>query len=127
VWTPVNPGPAVQDSTRSVPSPPVYTVPAPPAVVPVPGTNVYFIPDIDVDILFYHGHWYRSYGGNWYRSSSYNGPWGYMPVGHIPHALLSLPPGYRRVPPRNHPIPHADLQRNWERWEREPPRNGPPR
>lgn len=43
--------------------PPVYPFSAPPEVVVIPGTYVYFVPGINVDILFYHGHWYRPFGG----------------------------------------------------------------
>jgi hypothetical protein len=97
--------------------PPPYAFPAAPEVVPVPGTYVYFVPDIGVDILFYHGYWYRPYRGYWYRALSYNGPWLFYP--RVPHALIALPPGYQRLPPGYRRIPHADLQRNWARWERE--------
>ena len=99
--------------------PPPYAAPTPPDVVPVPGTYVYFVPNIGVDILFYHGYWYRPFEGRWYRGLSYNGPWVYLPSRRVPHVLITLPPGYRRLPPGYHPVPHAELQRNWERWERE--------
>jgi hypothetical protein len=32
---------------------------APPDVVVIPGTNVYMVPDIDADVLFYQGYWWR--------------------------------------------------------------------
>ena len=99
------------------PPPSPYAFPAAPDVVPVPGTYVYFVPNIGVDILFYHGYWYRSYGGRWYRGLSYNGPWAFFP--RVPHALIALPRDWRRLPPGYRPIPHADLQRNWARWEHE--------
>jgi len=101
------------------PPPSPYAFPAAPEVVPVPGSYVYFVPNIGVDILFYHGYWYRPYRGYWYRALSYNGPWVYLPSRSVPHVLITLPPGYRKLPPGYHPIPHAELQRNWERWERE--------
>ncbi len=100
-------------------APPPYAISAPPEVVPIPGTYVYFVPGIGVDILFYHGYWYRPYGGRWYRAPSYGGPWVYLSPRRVPHVLITLPPGYRRLPPGYHPIPHAELQRNWQRWERE--------
>ncbi|MGD0235712.1 MAG: hypothetical protein ABSC55_14400 [Syntrophorhabdales bacterium] len=100
-------------------APPPYAISAPPEVAPIPGTYVYFVPGIGVDILFYHGYWYRPYGGRWYRAPSYGGPWVYLSPRRVPHVLMTLPPGYRRLPPGYHPIPHAELQRNWQRWERE--------
>jgi len=77
--------------------PPAYVVPAPPPVVVIPGSYVYLVPGIDVDILFYHGYWWRPYQGHWYRSKSYNGPWGYYK--NVPRAIMALPPDYRRMPP----------------------------
>jgi hypothetical protein len=34
--------------------PPPYVVPGPPQVIAIPGTYVYLVPSIAVDILFYH-------------------------------------------------------------------------
>lgn len=100
------------------PLPPLF-VPAPPPVILVPGSYVYFAPDVDVDILFFHGYWYRPYGGRWYRSSFYNGPWGFVPARRVPRALINLPPGYRNVPPGHERIPYGQLKGNWRSWEKE--------
>ena len=51
---------------------------APPAVVVIPGTYVYMVPDIDVDVLFFQGYWWRPYEGHWYRSRDYKGRWRYV-------------------------------------------------
>ncbi len=99
--------------------PPVYRFAAPPRVVVIPGTYVYTVPDVDVDILFFSGYWYRPYEGHWFRARSYNGPWAYCPDPRVPRALLSLPPDYHHVPPGYRRIPHRDFKRNWGRWERE--------
>jgi hypothetical protein len=98
---------------------PVYVAPAPPPVVVVPNSYVYYVPEIDVDILFYHGYWYRPHEGHWFRSRSYNGPWGHLAPHRVPAALVSLPPGYRHAPPGHQRIPHGKLKKNWSRWERE--------
>jgi hypothetical protein len=34
--------------------PPQYAIPSPPQVIAIPGTYVYLVPSIAVDILFYH-------------------------------------------------------------------------
>jgi hypothetical protein len=99
--------------------PPPYAFAAPPAVVPIPGTYAYFVPGIGVDVLFYQGYWYRPFRGRWYGAQFYNGPWIYVPGPRVPRVLFSLPPGWRRVPRGYRPIPHAELQRNWQRWGRE--------
>jgi hypothetical protein len=103
----------------SIGLPPPFVIQAPPPVVVIPGTYVYLVPGIDVDILFYHGYWYRPYEGRWYWASSYNGPWGYLDIGRVPRALITLPPDYRRVPPGYRHIPYAEFRSNWGRWERE--------
>ncbi len=99
--------------------PPPYAFAAPPDVVPIQGTGAYFVPGIGVDVLFYQGYWYRSFRGRWYGAPSYNGPWMYVAGPRVPRVFFSLPVGWRRVPPGYRPIPHAELNRNWQKWERE--------
>jgi len=97
--------------------PPAYAFPAPPEVVPVPGTYAYMVPGINVDIFFYQGYWYRPFRGRWFMATAYNGPWVFTRA--VPPVLLRLPPGYRRLALRYRPIPHAELMRSWRGWERE--------
>jgi hypothetical protein len=101
-----------------IPPPPPFLIPAPPPVVVIPRTYVYAVPEIEVDILFYHGHWYRPHEGRWYRSRSYNGPWAYLPPRSVPRPLIELPPDHHRIPPGYRRIPHRDLKNNWSGWER---------
>ncbi len=112
-------GSAGPQASVNVPPPSEYTFPAPPQVAVIPGTYVYVVSDIDVDILFYHGYWYRPNGGRWYWGRSYNGPWFYLAPARVPRVMLELPPGYRRLPPGYHRIPYGQLHGNWEKWERE--------
>ena len=114
-WVPANPPPGEFVAT----APPAYEIAAPPDMVLIPGTYVYFVPGIEADILFYHGLWYRHFRGRWWEARFYNGPWAFTPGPRVPRALIALPPGWRRIPPGYRPIPHAELQRNWARWERE--------
>jgi hypothetical protein len=99
--------------------PPVYRIPAPPPVVVIPGTYVYAVPDIGVDILFYQGYWYRPHEGHWFRARSYNGPWVYAAPRFVPPAIIELPPDYRRVPPGYRRIPYGQFKKNWTGWERD--------
>ncbi len=96
---------------------PGLVVSAPPALIMVPGTSVYFAPDLDVDVFFFHGYWYRPHGGYWYMSADYRGPWGYIGVGRVPPVLLNLSPYYRRVPPGYGRMPYGTVMRNWRTWE----------
>lgn len=97
--------------------PPAVVIPAPPSVVVIPGTYVYFAPEIQAEILFYHGYWYRPYQGRWHRATGYNGPWSYIEPARVPAALVHLPPNYRHVPPGHQRIPHGQLKKNWKTWE----------
>jgi len=63
---------------------------APPDLVVIPGTYVYIVPDIDVDVLYFQGYWWRPYKGYWYRSQDYKGKWIYVEPGRIPNGLRSL-------------------------------------
>jgi len=98
--------------------PPPVVIQAPPPMAVIPGTYVYIAPNVGVDILFYHGHWYRPHEGRWFSSPSYNGPWTYVAPAGVPRPILELPPGYRRLPPGRR-IPFDHVKGNWEKWERE--------
>ena len=102
----------------NIPLPP-FVFPAPPPVFVVPGTYVYAVPDIEIDVLFYQGYWYRPYRDYWYRSRSYNGPWRHIDRKRIPGALFKLPPDYRHIPPDHQRIPYGQMKKNWRTWERD--------
>ncbi len=101
----------------SIPPPPVFVFSAPPEVVVIPGTYVYYCPDVDFDIFFYGGYWFRPYEGYWYRSVSYGGPWVY--IERPPSVLVSLPHDYRIVTRGFRHIPYGELHRNWQVWQRD--------
>jgi len=96
---------------------PAFVFHAPPPVVVIPGTYAYVVPDVDIDIVFFQGYWYRPYRDHWYRSASYNGPW--RVHDRVPGELHSLPPDYRHVPPGHQRIPYGQLKKNWRGWEKE--------
>ena len=98
---------------------PTVVIPAPPAVIVIAGTYIYFVPDVQADILFYRGYWYRPHQGHWYQSTSYNGPWGYIERRRVPGVLLHLPPDFRHVPPGHERIPYGQFKKNWTTWEKE--------
>ena len=99
--------------------PPVYVIPAPPEVVVIPRTYVYYVPNIEVDIIFYQGYWYRPHKEYWYRSMDYNGPWVYIVREKIPVVILNLPLDYRHIPPGHRDIPYGQLKKEWKNWEKE--------
>jgi hypothetical protein len=100
-----------------IPAPPPVVINDPPPVVVIPGTYIYFAPDVGVDIFFYHGYWYRPHHGYWYRARGYNGPWGNIESARVPHVVRDLPPDFRHTVRQQERIRHVDLQRNWKTWE----------
>lgn len=105
--------------------PPAIVFSAPPVTVVIPGTYVYAVPDVPVDIFFYGGWWWRPWQGYWYRSRYYDRGWVYYE---------GRPVFYSRIPPQwrdyyrerrweGYPwhykkVPYHQLQRNWKGWEK---------
>jgi len=98
---------------------PGLVISAPPAMIVMPGTNVYYPPDVTADIFFYHGYWYRPYRGHWFISSGYNGPWGGIAIGRVPRPLLGIPPHFRHAAPGYERVPYGVMRNNWRAWERD--------
>jgi hypothetical protein len=98
---------------------PAFVFPEPPSVVVIPGTYVYFAPEADVDVFFYHGYWYRPHERRWFRARSYNGPWGFVSPQAVPPPVMHLPPDYRHARRVYDPVPYGQLRKNWRTWERE--------
>ena len=106
--------------------PPPMAFAGPPQMIVLPGTNVYVVPDVMDDIYFQGGWWWRLWGGHWYRSRYYDSGWAYYR--HVPAFYRGVPPGwrtyYRDRVWMGHPwnyqrIPHHDVHRNWQHWERD--------
>lgn len=121
LFTPLNAraGININIGVNLAPAPPVYVIHEPPSVIVIPGTYVYFVPGIGVDILFYHGYWYRPYREHWYRSRGYNGPWHHVYSRKVPYTLRHLPRDYRHAARIYRPVPFRQMTRNWRKWEKE--------
>jgi hypothetical protein len=123
----VSPAPATAraDVGISISLPPLIVFAAPPEVVVIPETYVYAVPDLDVDIYFYNGWWWRPWEGHWYRSRHYDSGWAYYQ--RVPSFYGGIPSGWRNDY-RAHRwgghqwnyqrIPHQQLQRNWSSWQK---------
>ena len=97
----------------------------PPELVVIPETNVYAVPDVDADIFFYGGWWWRPWEGKWYRSHNYDSGWGYYRG--RPSFYRSVPSDWRNNYRANNwkgrewnqqRVPHHEVQQNWRNWER---------
>jgi hypothetical protein len=109
----------------SISLPPLIVFEAPPDVIVMPDTNdVYLVPDIDVDLFFWNGWWWRPWQGRWYRSPYYDRGWAYY--NSVPSFYFDVDPGWRGYY-RDHNwyghrwnyerIPHQRLQQNWKNWK----------
>ncbi|PKN19631.1 MAG: hypothetical protein CVU71_04455 [Deltaproteobacteria bacterium HGW-Deltaproteobacteria-6] len=76
-----------------VPAPPAVVLPALPALVVIPETYIYAAPDIEEDVFFYRGWWWRSRNGHWYRSKQYNSDW--TPYRQVPSFYRQVPATWR--------------------------------
>ncbi len=103
--------------------PPVVFV-GPPEVIVIPDTDdVYVVPDVDVDIFFWNGWWWRPWEGRWYRSRYHNRGWAYYRS--VPSFYFDVDPGWRGYY-RSHDwhghrwdyqrIPDQRLRQNWRGW-----------
>jgi hypothetical protein len=74
-------------------------LPVLPELVPVPGSPVYYAPQVNCNYFFYDGMYWVFQGDNWYASSWYNGPWGLVNPDVVPQFILRIPVRYYRQPP----------------------------
>ena len=113
------------DVNVSIALPPPIVFAAPPVLIVLPETYVYVVPDVEAEIFFYNGWWWRPWEGRWYRSHYYNSGWGYYRS--IPSFYAGIPSGWRNDY-RDHRwkghqwnyqrIPHQQVQQNWRGWEK---------
>ncbi|MEW6001255.1 MAG: hypothetical protein AB1638_01185 [Nitrospirota bacterium] len=96
---------------------PQIVITSPPEVVLIPETNVYFTPDVGIELLFYSGCWYRRHNGLWYRATYYNGPWLYLEMAKVPAVLVHLPKDYHRLTTGYKRIPYGQLKKQWKKWK----------
>lgn len=110
----------------NIPLPPAIVFPAGPQLVVIPDTDVYAVPDVEEDVFFYAGWWWRPWNNRWYRSRYYDRGWAYYP--NPPRFHRNIPQdwrnnyrnhtwkGYRWEPQQR---PHRDIERNWNAWHKD--------
>ena len=91
----------------NVPPPPII-FPAPPRVVVVPRTPVYYAPDTTYNVFFYEGRYYSFHNGAWFLAGSHRGPWAFVPIDHVPRPVMKVPVRYYKVPPGHAKRHHDD-------------------
>ena len=115
---------AAVDINVNISLPPPIAFQGPPDVIALPDTNdVYVAPDVNVDLFFWNGWWWRLWDGRWYRAHYYDRGWGYYKT--VPSFYFDVDPGWRGYY-RDHNwyghrwnyerIPNQRLQQNWKSW-----------
>jgi len=99
--------------------PPPIVVSEPPAVVMIPQSRVFFVPDPHVDVFFFEGYWWSPRGPAWYRARSYDGPWAVVERSRVPRAVIYVPRDYRSRYARERHVPYGQWKKDHARWERE--------
>jgi hypothetical protein len=83
-----------------VPSvPPPVIVTSPPHLVIVPGTSVYYAPDLPANYFFYQGRYYTVANHVWSTAQVFGGPWVIIQMGKVPQPVLAVPVEYYKIPP----------------------------
>ncbi len=99
---------------------------SPPQMVVLPDTYIYVVPDIDDDIYFVDGWWWRPWHGNWYRSRNYDRGWRHY--SRTPHFYRDVPHNWRHEYRNNswkghrwnhQRNDHQQVNNNWQRWKRD--------
>ena len=81
------------------PPPPPVVMEAPPELVVVPRSPVYYAPRVPEDVFVYYDQYYAYRGGAWYWSGGYQGPWFQIGVERVPRPVLAVPVAYYKGPP----------------------------
>jgi len=73
---------------------PPIIIGGPPYLVEIPETDeVYAAPDVNVELFFWNGWWWRPHEGHWYRSHYYDHGWTHY--NRVPGFYHHVDPGWR--------------------------------
>ncbi len=78
---------------------PPIVLTTPPSLVVVPGTPVYYAPDVSANLFFYKGRYYTVANGVWSMAPAYGGPWAVIQIGQVPAPVGAVPVEYYKIPP----------------------------
>jgi hypothetical protein len=124
--SPVTPARAQVDIHVGIQLPPPLVFAVPPQVVILPETYVYVVPDIEEDVFFVDGWWWRPWQGHWYRSHYYDRGWSYY--SRVPSFYREVPQEWRheyrdhqwRGRPWNYEhMPHEQVEQHWHTWKKD--------
>ena len=107
------------------PLPPAIHFHKAPRMVVLPGTYIYVILDVDADLFFTDGWWWRPYQGRWYRSRNYNSGWIHysQPPSFYKGINKRWRDDYKKHQWKGQPWnperrDHREVQKNWSQWKK---------
>lgn len=81
------------------PPPPPVVVTTRPQLIVVPGTSVFYAPDVPQNFFFYANRYYVFHNGAWFYAPSHTGPWTFIAPERVPSPIRAVPVAYYKVPP----------------------------
>jgi hypothetical protein len=81
------------------PPPPPVVLSEPPRLVIVPGSRVYYAPEVDYNVFVFRHHYYSFHDGAWFYAPTYRGPWSLVRAERVPQPVRAVPVKYYKTPP----------------------------
>ena len=75
------------------------TLAAPPHLVAVPGSSVFYAPSAPRPLFVYRGSYYSFHRGTWFRSPGPGNSWSMIATDRVPNPVLAVPTTYSETPP----------------------------
>jgi hypothetical protein len=98
---------------------PVVVLVDDPELVIIPGTYVYYVSNIDHDLFFYGGYWWRPWQNTWYRAEVHSGPWIVIEQRYVPEPVWRLPPRWHEMRDDTPRVKWSEAKNHWQEWERD--------
>lgn len=83
----------------NVARPPVLVIAAPPRLVAVPGSPVFYSPTANDTLFAYGGGYYTVHGGTWFFAASPGSAWNIIATDRVPRPVLAVPATYYKISP----------------------------
>lgn len=93
---------------KKMAAPPPVVVTGSPALILLPGTNVYTVSGVE-NVYVVSGVYYYYYQGIWYTGPSFQGPWVSVASQDLPPGLKGGPPGQAKKPQ----VPPGQQKKQW--------------
>jgi hypothetical protein len=81
------------------PPPPPVVFAEPPRLVVVPGSPVYYAPEVGYNVFVFRDHYYSFHDGAWFYAPTHRGPWSFVKAERVPRAVKAVPVKYYKIPP----------------------------